>query len=94
MAALEFGASIERRDPASVVTALALDAAGERAFVGEWEEGGKHTRWTRCVGTHLFTHPTHTGTSDGVLEEWAVPAGAARGVLGVRRHVSSSKKVR
>ena len=29
-----------------------------------------------------------------MLEEWAVPVGAARGVLGVRRHVSSSKKVR
>lgn len=55
---IQFDAVLDRRDPASVVTALALDESGERAFVGAREEGEEGEAFSLSVfATKTTIHP-------------------------------------
>ena len=51
-----------------------------------------HCKKSSCFSL-FHSKRDHTGTSDGVLEEWNRPSGGGRAVLGARRHVGGSRKV-
>ena len=105
--------ALERRDPGSVITAIALDDDGGRIYVGEWEKQRcmvfdwffwppidrerraiEKEKNSSSLSVYYFKNNATTGTSDGALEEWNRPSGGGRAVIGARRHVGASRKVK